>query len=230
MPARLLERSEHVVDGRRPPGAGRHCGAGRCGTAERRRLLLVARQSAGTSSGRSSSHRWSEGNPELRTIAPVAWIGLAIVGLVLLIACFNVAALLLARAADRQREIGVRTALGASRARIVRQFAVEGLMLALVSGAAAVVVAGWSADLLSAFSLPSPIPQRLHIGVDRRLIAFHGAARRVRRRRAVAPAGAAGDTRSTSWRRCEWRARSGRGGPGCATSSWSRRLPARRSS
>jgi macrolide transport system ATP-binding/permease protein len=114
----------------------------------------------------------ADGNPEVRTLAPFAWIGLAIVGLVLLIACFNVAALLLARASDRQRETSVRTALGASRSRIVRQFAVEGLMLALVSGAAAVVVAGWSADLLSAFSLPSPIPQRLHIVIDRRLIGF----------------------------------------------------------
>jgi len=113
-----------------------------------------------------------EGNPEVRRIAPFAWIALAIVGLVLLIACFNVAALLLARAADRQREISVRTALGASRSRILRQFAVEGLILALVSGVAAVLVAGWSADLLSAFSLPSPIPQRLHISVDRRLIGF----------------------------------------------------------
>ena len=113
-----------------------------------------------------------EGNPEVRSLAPVGWIALAIVGVVLLIACFNVAALLLARAADRQREIGVRTALGASRGRILRQFAMEGLMLALVSGVAAIVVAGWSADLLSAFSLPSPIPQRLHIGVDRRLVGF----------------------------------------------------------
>ncbi len=54
----------------------------------------------------------------------------------------------------------------------MRQFAIEGLLLAVVSGAAALVVAGWSADLLSAFSLPSPIPQRLHIVVDRRLIGF----------------------------------------------------------
>ena len=139
----------------------------------------------------------AEGAPELRPIAQVAWIGLAIVGIVLLIACFNVAALLLARAADRQREIGVRTALGASRARIMRQFAIEGLILALLSGAAAVVVAGWSADLLAAFSLPSPIPQRLHIAVDRRLIALYGAARRVRRRAADAPSGAAVDARQS---------------------------------
>ena len=114
----------------------------------------------------------SQGAPELRPIARLAWIGLAIVSLVLLIACFNVAALLVARAADRQRDISVRTALGATRGRIIRQFAIEGVMLALISGAAAIVVAAWSADLLSAFSLPSPIPQRLHLGVDRRVIGF----------------------------------------------------------
>ncbi|HET7217832.1 MAG TPA: ADOP family duplicated permease [Vicinamibacterales bacterium] len=113
-----------------------------------------------------------EGHPEARGIAPFAYIALAIVGLVLLLACFNVAGLLLARAADRQRDISIRAALGASRGRIIRQFALEGLCLAIVSGAAAIVVATWSADLLSAFSLPSPIPQRLHLGVDGRVIAF----------------------------------------------------------
>jgi predicted permease len=113
-----------------------------------------------------------DGNPEVRSLAPMAYGAVAIVGVVLLIACFNVAGLLLARASDRQRETSVRAALGASRSRIVRQFALEGLMIAAVSGAAAIVVAGWSADLLSAFSLPAPIPQRLHIGVDRRVIGF----------------------------------------------------------
>jgi predicted permease len=110
-------------------------------------------------------------HPDVRQLAPVAYVALAIVGLVLLLACFNVAALLLARAADRQREISVRAALGASRARIIRQFALEGLLLAIVSGAAALVLAQWSAELLATFSLPSPIPQRLHVDVDRRVIA-----------------------------------------------------------
>jgi predicted permease len=91
---------------------------------------------------------------------------------VLLIACFNVAGLLLARASERQREIGVRAALGASRGRVIRQLVTEGALLAVLSGAAALIVSAWSADLLSAFSLPSPIPQRLHIGIDRRLVAF----------------------------------------------------------
>ena len=111
-----------------------------------------------------------EGHPEARGIAPYAYVALAIVGLVLLLACFNVAGLLLARAADRQREISVRAALGASRGRIMRQFVIEGLCLSVVSGAAAIVVGHWSADLLAAFSLPSPIPQRLHLGIDGRVV------------------------------------------------------------
>ena len=175
MATRLSERSQPwlTVVGRVTPGVS----AAQAG-AELQSVaagLAADRQASGAATEKQRTLVFTpmiDGNPEVRTLAPFAWIGLAIVGLVLLIACFNVAALLLARATDRQREIGVRTALGASRSRIVRQFAVEGLMLALVSGAAAVVVAGWSADLLSAFSLPSPIPQRLHIGVDRRLIGF----------------------------------------------------------
>ncbi len=114
----------------------------------------------------------AEGHPDLRSIAPLAWIALAVVGVVLLIACFNVAGLLLARASERRREIGVRAALGASRGRILRQMLTEGVLLALLSGAASLVLAAWSADLLSAFSLPSPIPQRLQLGIDRRLVEF----------------------------------------------------------
>jgi predicted permease len=171
MPSRLFDRSEHwlTVVGRLRPGVTTAQAASD--------LQNVARvlDPPATNDGKARTMGFApmaEGAPELRSIARFAWIALAIVGIVLLIACFNVAALLLARAADRRREIGVRTALGASRARIMRQFAFEGLILAMVSGVAAVVVAGWSADLLAAFSLPSPIPQRLHIAVDRRLIAF----------------------------------------------------------
>jgi predicted permease len=115
-----------------------------------------------------------DGHPEVRGLAPYVWIAMAIVGLVLLIACFNVAALLLARAAERRREIGIRTALGAGRARIVRQLVTEGLVLAVLSGLAALALAAWSGRLLEVFSLPAPIPQRLNLQIDARLIAFTG--------------------------------------------------------
>ncbi len=115
------------------------------------------------------------GNPEVQSLAPFAWIALGVVGLVLLIACFNVAGLLLARAVERQRELSIRSALGASRARIARQLIIEGTLLAGAAGAAAMVVAAWSDRLLAAFALPSPIPQRLHMPIDARLIGFTAA-------------------------------------------------------
>jgi predicted permease len=114
----------------------------------------------------------NEGHPEVRGLARVAWLAMAIVGMVLLIACFNVAALLMARTSERQREISVRSALGASRGRILRQLVTEGTVLALISGMATLVLASWSGSLLSAFSIPAPIPQRLHLGIDRTLVAF----------------------------------------------------------
>jgi putative ABC transport system permease protein len=96
---------------------------------------------------------------------------LAAVGLLLLIACANVASLLLARAAGRQKELAVRTAVGASRARIVRQLLTESVMLGTAGGALGLVFAWWSIGGLRIF-VPDFIPRLNSMTVDHRVLLF----------------------------------------------------------
>ena len=96
------------------------------------------------------------------------WILFGAVSMVLLIACANVGNLMLARAARRERELAVRAALGASNARLARQWVVESLLLSLLGGAAGLVVATWSIDLLVA-AKPAGIPRIADIAVDSRV-------------------------------------------------------------
>ncbi|HKQ77563.1 MAG TPA: ABC transporter permease [Blastocatellia bacterium] len=93
------------------------------------------------------------------------------VAFVLLVACVNVANLLLARAAARGREMAIRASLGASRARIVRQMIVECLPLGLLGGALGVLLALWGIDLLES-SLPASLPRHNEIVVNGRVLAF----------------------------------------------------------
>lgn len=96
----------------------------------------------------------------------------AVVGSVLLIACANVAGMLLARATVRRREIAVRLVLGATRKRLLRQLLTESTLLFLLAGALGTVLTFWSARVLSSIPMPAGVPFALEVKVDWRVLSF----------------------------------------------------------
>ena len=104
-------------------------------------------------------------------LRPVLWMLQAVVAFVLLIACANVANLMLTRVTSRQKELSVRTALGAGRRRIARQLLIESLILATMGAVAGILLAFWSIDLLNALGLNNS-QLSAQVGIDGTVLGF----------------------------------------------------------
>jgi predicted permease len=111
-------------------------------------------------------------NSERGKLTTAAALTMGIIGLVLLLACFNVANLLLARAVERERDMGIRAALGASRGRLMRLVVTEGFVLAVLSGALALVLAAWTRSIVGSFAIPIEQPQHIDLTPDLTVVGF----------------------------------------------------------
>jgi predicted permease len=118
---------------------------------------------------------WQSPFNSAAVLLPTLGIALAVVSLVLLIACANVGNLLMVRSFARRHEITVRLAVGAGRARLLRQLLTEGLILSAVAAAGGLIVANWCRDLLVLFFPSQGVPLKLAAEIDLRVLAFSAA-------------------------------------------------------
>lgn len=133
----------------------------------------MARDWPDTHRGRGARFRMmGGGNGELRQLSTAAAIAMGVIGLVLLLACFNVANLLLARAVERERDLAVRAALGAGAARLMRLAVTEGMVIATLGGVTALALAGLTQPLVGSFAIPVDSPQHIDLTPDLRVVMF----------------------------------------------------------
>jgi predicted permease len=132
--------------------------------------LAAAHPGANEGRGIKVNPLWRDGVAGM--LMPVMGTLMAVVGVVLLIACANLAGLLLARAAGRTREVAIRMAVGASRGRLIRQFLLESLLLAAGGGMAGVVLSYWTAGGIDALMPPMAYPVALTGRVSAAVLAF----------------------------------------------------------
>ncbi|HEX5600988.1 MAG TPA: ABC transporter permease [Pyrinomonadaceae bacterium] len=152
-PGLLAERDSHWMNviGRLKPGVSVEQASAEFDTVAARLNQAYPDMRAATTKGQvliETDGRWEDMGTVFKSASAIA---MAIVGLILLIACANVANLMLARAAGRRKEIGIRLALGANRARLVRQLLTESMLLSIVGGGLGLLLAFWVTKLMEGF-------------------------------------------------------------------------------